>query len=395
VGAYLTVFLAAAGVTFVTTPLVRLVAVRIGAIDQPGDRKVHPTPTPTIGGVAMYLGFVVALGLSLFMPYFRELHAANPEVLAAFATCSLILGLGIIDDLKGIRALTKFTGQVFVGGVLFLFGVRLAYMVIPGIPPTVLVISSDLAVPLTILWVVVIVNAVNLVDGLDGLAAGMVAIASIAFFIYMVRSPVGVFGDASEAALFSAITAGICLGFLPWNFHPASIFMGDSGAMLLGMLVSIATISGIARNLLPPSPGDLAAIATPVAVLLMFLFIPFLDVLLAVIRRTRRHQGIAHADKEHIHHRLVDIGHGHRQAVGLMYLWSVLISASALAIGLVDGRLTVFAIVSGAAVLFLVTALPRLTERRRNGNGNGSGDVGDEPGTPSGMPTPPAADIPR
>ena len=165
--------------------------------------------------------------------------------------------------------------------------------------------------PLTILWVTLVVNAVNLVDGLDGLAAGMVAIAATAFFIYMVRTP-SLFGDASAAALLSTITAGICVGFLPWNFHPARIFMGDSGAMLLGMLLTIATLSGVGRNPYPPERRRLAAIAGTVLVPLLVLAIPFLDVALAIVRRTWRGKGIGQADKEHIHHRLLDIGHSHR-----------------------------------------------------------------------------------
>ncbi len=246
--------------------------------------------------------------------------------------------------------------------MLVLLGVQILYFWFgPG--SGIVSVSSDLAVPLTILWLALVVNAVNLVDGLDGLAAGMVAIAAIAFFIYMVRTQ-SLFGDASAAALLSAITVGICVGFLPWNFHPARIFMGDSGSMLLGMLLTIATISGVARNPYPPSGGDLAAVVGTVMVPLLVLAIPFLDVLLAVVRRTWHGKGIGQADKEHIHHRLLDIGHSHRSAVLLMYLWSALISASALAIGLIDGRLAVGAIILCAIVLFAVTALPRLARWR-------------------------------
>jgi UDP-GlcNAc:undecaprenyl-phosphate/decaprenyl-phosphate GlcNAc-1-phosphate transferase len=218
---------------------------------------------------------------------------------------------------------------------------------------------------LTIVWVVLVANAVNLVDGLDGLAAGMVAIASSALFVYVVRSP-SLLGDASQTALLSAITAGICLGFLPWNFYPAKIFMGDTGSMLLGMLLAIATISGVGRNPIQPSTDDLVAIGGSVAVLLLVLAIPFLDVVLAVIRRTWRGQGIGHPDKEHLHHRLVDVGHGHRQAVLLMYLWSGLISGCGLVVGLITGRFLVGMIVAGAFLLFLATAFPRLA-RPRNG----------------------------
>jgi UDP-GlcNAc:undecaprenyl-phosphate GlcNAc-1-phosphate transferase len=391
VSAYLIVFSAAAAVTFVATPIVRWLAVRTGAIYRPGDRTVHTRPLPTLGGLAMYLGMLAGLGVSYALPFFRDVHETSPEPLATVVVATLIVALGVVDDTKGVLPLTKLTAQIFVGGVLVLLGVQLTFLWIPfgggAGASQIVVLSGDLAVPLTILWVVAIANAVNLIDGLDGLAAGMVAIATGAFFLYMVRSP-SYFGDASEPALIAAVTAGICVGFLPWNFYPARIFMGDTGSLLLGVLVAIATISGVGRNPYPPSAGDFAAIAGPVLVPLLALFIPFLDVVAAIVRRTRRGQAIGHPDKEHLHHRLMDIGHSHRQAVLLMYLWSALISGSALAVGLIDGRVTVGLILVGAVGLFLVTVLPRLANRR-NGNGTaaaaptGSGEASEAASTAS------------
>jgi len=359
--AYLIVFLAAALTTFVTTPVVRRLAVRLGAVAQPSDRRVHPVATPTMGGVAMWLGFLVALGISQWLPFFDQMNAHSPEPIAALVTCSLMVGLGAIDDKREISYLTKLTAQIFIAGVLALLGVQLTYM---WFPRDIVVLSQDIGTVLAIVWVVVVANSVNLVDGLDGLAAGMVAIAAAAFFVFMVRTPTS-FGDVSAAALLSAITAGICVGFLPWNFHPAKIFMGDTGAMLLGMLLSIATISGVGRNPYGPGSGDFAVIAGAVLVPFLVLFVPFLDVALAVLRRTKRRQSLATADKEHLHHRLVDIGHSHRRAVLLMYLWSALLSGSGLAVGLINGRFAVGLILVGALALFLVTLLPQLLERRR------------------------------
>jgi len=245
------------------------------------------------------------------------------------------------------------------------------------------ILSGDLPVIVTIIWVVAVANAVNLADGLDGLAAGMVAIAAAVFFVYSVLSP-GPLGIVSQPALLAAITCGVCVGFLPWNFYPAKIFMGDAGSMLLGMLLAITTIEGVHRTITRPSAGDIAAVAGTIAVPILVLLIPFLDVAYAIVRRTRRGQGIAYADKEHLHHHLMDIGHGHMEAVLLLYLWSALMAGAALAVGRIDGRLPVGLIVLGAAVLVVATALPGLNRRRAgNGNRNGSrngrsaGTVGD------------------
>jgi UDP-GlcNAc:undecaprenyl-phosphate GlcNAc-1-phosphate transferase len=376
--AYVVVFLATSLTTFAVTPLVRRFVVRIGAIDYPSDRKVHPTPTPTMGGLAMYAGFLVGLGVSRFLPFFSEMNRRSTEPLAALVTCTLMVALGAIDDKRGTSALAKFTAQVFIAGVLVLTGVQLLYFWLPWFG--IVSIGSDLGVPLTILWVVLVANAVNLIDGLDGLAAGMVTIAAGGFFVYMVRAP-SLFGSASPAPLLSMIVAGICVGFLPWNFNPARIFMGDSGSMLLGMLLSLATISGFGRNPYPPSGGDLAVIAIPILVPLLVLAVPLLDVALAIVRRVRKGISIGHADKEHIHHRLMDIGHTHRGAVLLMYLWSALLSGSALAVGLIDGRLAVGAILTVAGVLFLITALPRLVNR--GGPGIPPPDVEGRPPAPA------------
>ena len=367
--AYLILFVTAAVVTFLVTPLVRRFVIRVGAIYQPNDRSVHRVPLPTMGGIAMYVGFVVALAVSQFLPFFDVINRSSRSA-AALVTCTLMLGLGVIDDTRGTTALSKFVAQVFIAGVLVLFGVQVFYLWLPGL--SVFVLSGYLPVFVTIAWAVTIPNAVNLLDGLDGLAAGMVAIAATFFFAYVVLNP-GELGPASQAALLSAITAGICIGFLPWNFHPAKIFMGDAGSMFLGMLLAIATIEGIGKNVTEPSGGDIAATAGALAVPFLVLLIPAIDVVLAIVRRTRRGQGIGHADKEHLHHRLMELGHGHRQAVLLMYLWSALVSAGALAVGLIDGRFVVGLILIGAASLFFITALPRLAERRGNGNGSASG----------------------
>jgi UDP-GlcNAc:undecaprenyl-phosphate GlcNAc-1-phosphate transferase len=387
---YLVVFVVTAGVTFLATPLARRLSLRLGWIDRPSDRKVHPKPTPTVGGAAIFVGVLAGLGVSRVVPFFDGLYETSSELDATIIAATMIFVVGLVDDTRGVSALGKLTAQILVAGVLVLLGVQLLWFYFPG--QGVLSLSPDLAVPLTVAWVVLTMNAVNLIDGLDGLAAGIVTIAAVSFFAYMGRSPDGSV-DASVAALLSAIAAGGALGFLPWNFHQAKIFMGDSGALLLGLVLAVATVSGVGRNAQGPSGGDVAVVAIPVAVPLFVLAIPLIDVILAVVRRVRRGTSIGHADKEHIHHRLMEVGHSHRQSVLLMYLWSALISASALAVGFIDGRTTVALLWAVAALIGTLVpwSLGRMSRRRTASalaaspaaapasNGHGRAPAGSEP----------------
>jgi UDP-GlcNAc:undecaprenyl-phosphate GlcNAc-1-phosphate transferase len=387
---YLVVFVVTAGVTFLATPLARRLSLRLGWIDRPSDRKVHPKPTPTVGGAAIFVGVLAGLGVSRVVPFFDGLYETSSELDATIIAATMIFVVGLVDDTRGVSALGKLTAQILVAGVLVLLGVQLLWFYFPG--QGVLSLSPDLAVPLTVAWVVLTMNAVNLIDGLDGLAAGIVTIAAVSFFAYMGRSPDGSV-DASVAALLSAIAAGGALGFLPWNFHQAKIFMGDSGALLLGLVLAVATVSGVGRNAQGPSGGDVAVVAIPVAVPLFVLAIPLIDVILAVVRRVRRGTSIGHADKEHIHHRLMEVGHSHRQSVLRMYLWSALISASALAVGFIDGRTTVALLWAVAALIGTLVpwSLGRMSRRRTASalaaspaaapasNGHGRAPAGSEP----------------
>ncbi|HWC32801.1 MAG TPA: MraY family glycosyltransferase, partial [Actinomycetota bacterium] len=317
---FVVIFLVAAVVAYAATPAVRWLATRFGAIDRPSDRKVHPKPTPTLGGIAIWFAVAVSLGVAYLMPPFRDLFEISSEPLGALLAGTIVVVLGAYDDVRGLSVPAKVAGQVLAAGVLILMGVQLLYFWFPGLG--VLSLSADLAVPLTLIWVVAMINAVNLVDGLDGLAVGVVAIAAAAFFWYAFETGEGtrtLYAGPSPATLLSAIVAGAAVGFLPHNFHPARIFMGDSGSMLLGLLLAAATISGVGRTDAPTN-SDLAALAIPVAIPLLVLAVPLTDVMWAIIRRLRRKRPVFRPDKEHIHHRLLEIGHTHRQAVLLMYL---------------------------------------------------------------------------
>jgi UDP-GlcNAc:undecaprenyl-phosphate GlcNAc-1-phosphate transferase len=361
--AYLGVFLVTAGAAFLATPLIRRLAVRVGAIDRPSDRKVHPKPTPTLGGLAMWLACLAGLATAYLVPAFDDLFRLSSEPLGVILAGTAIVALGSYDDLRGIAVPAKIAGQILAGGLLILAGVQLFHFWIPGLG--VLSLGPDLAVPLTVIWVVAMINAVNLIDGLDGLAAGVVAIAAAAFFFYALRSGETIYSGPSPAGLFTVVVAGAAVGFLPHNFNPAKIFMGDSGSMLLGLMLAAATISGVGRTGESPSSADLAALAIPVIIPLLVLAVPFTDVIWAIARRLRRRKPVYRPDKEHIHHRLLDIGHTHRQAVLLMYLWSALVASGALAITFIRSRAVALMVVSAIVVVLVGTAAPRM--RRTNG----------------------------
>jgi UDP-GlcNAc:undecaprenyl-phosphate GlcNAc-1-phosphate transferase len=362
--AYLAVFVATLAAALVATPIVRRLALRYGAIDRPSDRKVHPKPTPTLGGQALWLAILIGLGVAYLLPSFRPLFRVSSEPLGVVLAATVIVVLGSVDDVRGISAPAKVAGQILGGGLLLLNGVQLDYIWFPGLG--ILSLSPDLAAPLTLLIVLVIVNAVNLIDGLDGLAAGVVALAAAAFFIYAVRTGKPIYGRGpSPASLFSVLVAGSALGFLPFNFNPARIFMGDSGSMLLGLVLAAATISGVGRTDAPANIEELAALAIPAAIPLLVLAVPLVDVSWAIVRRLRRGRPVYAPDKEHIHHRLLDIGHTHRQAVLLMYLWSALLASSALAITFVPSRTLAVGLLMGIAAVLIGTAVPRM--RRANG----------------------------
>ncbi len=360
--AYILVLLASAAAAYAATPVVRRLSLRFGAIDRPGDRKVHPRPTPTLGGLALWLACLAGFGVAYLTPEFRTLFGESSEPLGVVLAGTVIVALGSYDDVRELSVPAKVAGQVLAGGLLILYNVQLFYVWFPGLG--VVSLSPDLAVPITLLWVLVIVNAVNLIDGLDGLAAGVTAIAAGAFFTYAFRTGAPLFAGPSPAHLFSVVVAGAALGFLPHNFNPARIFMGDSGSMLLGLVLAAATISGVGRTDAPTAP-DLAAVAIPAAIPLLVLAVPLVDVLWAIVRRLRRGRPVYAPDKEHIHHRLLEIGHSHRQAVLLMYLWSALLASSALAMTFVPSRTLAVAFLVGIAAILIGTAVPRM--RRANG----------------------------
>jgi UDP-GlcNAc:undecaprenyl-phosphate GlcNAc-1-phosphate transferase len=355
----LTAFVVAA-VTYLLTPFVRRFAEHIGAYTAVRDRDVHTIPTPRLGGVAMFAGVCAGLLVASRLPTLQRVFDTS-EVRGVLFGGILLVAIGAADDRWGLDALTKLAGQILAAGVMVLQGVQLLYLPIPG---NTLSLAPNVGVPLTVIFVVLTINAVNFIDGLDGLAAGVVAIAAMAFFAYSYEiSVVHHYDRAAPPTLITIVLAGACLGFLPHNFNPARVFMGDSGSMVLGLMLSAATVSLLGR--LDPSvvtSYGYAPALMPLLLPLAVLAVPFVDLLLAVVRRTRSGQAPWEPDKLHLHHRLLRLGHSHARAVMIMYLWSALIAGGAVTIAFAHDRpLLVLSGYLGAGALLLVASnIPRL-----------------------------------
>lgn len=326
---HLVVALTAAVVTAGSVPLVARLARRLGAIDVPADpRKVHRDPVPTLGGLAMLLGVLAGFGVAWWLGGATSAFVTTSEPMALLAGVVVIVLVGVADDVVGLPPTVKLAGQIVASLGVAVFGIQLVYFWLPGLD--IISLSPDLGLALTMIALVAMINAVNLIDGLDGLAAGVVAIAGLAFFAFVHRDQaVGlVQAEPTAATLAVVLVIGTSLGFLVHNWHPARIFMGDTGAMLLGLLLGAAGIAHVGRSAAPTDADFFGAV--PLFVPALVLAIPFLDTALAITRRTVRGQPLSVADKEHLHHLLLAFGHSHRRAVLVLWYWSALLAATSI-----------------------------------------------------------------
>src|SRR5580700_3347721 len=359
---YLLVLLVTAAVTFLLVPLVRRVAVATSAIHAPRARDTHTEPTPLLGGLAMYGGLIAGLIVASRLTSLQDpFQAAGSKTEAGLLLAgALIVVVGFIDDRWGLSAISKLAGQVAAAGILVWSGQSLPWLPTPsgGEFP----LEPDLSLTLTILLVVITINAINFIDGLDGLAAGIVAVAAVSFLVYS-YTLVKTIGNTSQSlpAVSSALLAGMCLGFLPHNFYPARIFMGDIGAMLLGLMLAYGPISSTASldpalltNYDQTHPLDRFPTFLPLLVPAAIFVIPYADLMFAVIRRTRAGKPLMSADRQHLHHRLLNIGHSYRQSVLIMYLWAALFSVTVVSLSIVRSPSVVFAAATVVAVLALL-----------------------------------------
>jgi UDP-GlcNAc:undecaprenyl-phosphate GlcNAc-1-phosphate transferase len=357
------VFAVTLGVTALTVPITMRIARRVGAIAVPGDRRVHATPTPTLGGAAMYVGMLAGVGAASMLGQFRAAFEASGNVAAVVVAATIIFGTGIIDDVREVSAPAKLAGMVLAGSVLSLGGVTIFNLPLPFIGFTVL--SPDLAALVTVVWVVTMANAVNIIDGLDGLAAGVMAIASGAFLLYSVKlDSAGALFAGNAGPLLAVVTLGVCVGFLPWNVHPARTFMGDTGALLLGLMMASSTIA-VGGQSDDSFTGQSWFFFAPLVIPLLILGVPLIDMVFAILRRTTRRSGVATADKDHVHHRLMRLGHGHRRSVVILWAWTALLSVFALYPAM-TGRSTLMVPVALAALALLgFTIVTPWFDRRR------------------------------
>ena len=369
---YLLVGLTAAVVTFLLTGLVRVLAIRFGAVAWPRGRDVHVSPTPRWGGLAMFGGVLGGVAVAAQLPALRLAFSYSSEVIGTIVAGALLVLVGALDDRFELDAVTKLAGQTTSAGVLALWGVQWAVFWVPwGGGPTsagsALVLGQEQGVVLTVVLTVALVNGMNFVDGLDGLAAGIGCVAATATCLFSLGllHKAGNDPNAYVPALIAALLAGVCFGFLPHNFNPARIFMGDSGSMLVGVMLAAAATTASGRIPFASTDGrDVVGLMAPLIVLAAVVFVPLLDLLMAVVRRTRAGASPFSPDKMHLHHRLLEIGHSHRRAVLLIYLWSGVLAFGAVALAVVDDTTMVLgAIGFGLLLAVLASAVPRLRSR--------------------------------
>lgn len=300
-------FVIAFAVAYATTPFIKVLAYRIGAIDKPGEeRRVHKKPTPLLGGLAIFYGFVVSI---------LCLSEIDMGVRGMIFGALVIVITGVFDDIRPLHPLIKLAGQILAAVIVVLHGLQIYRISMPTIiAPAGSLELGMFSIPVTIVWIVAVTNAVNLIDGLDGLAAGISSIASMTLLC------IALIASEGNVAIMTAALTGACFGFLPYNFNPAKIFMGDTGAMFLGFILSCVSIMGVFKAY--------AVISFVVPILVLGL--PLFDTGFVMLRRMKNHQPIMGADRGHLHHKLLDMGLTQKQTVGILYLISSVLGLSAI-----------------------------------------------------------------
>lgn len=326
---YIAAFACAFAITLVTTPFAKWLSAKVGAIDYPKDRGVHKKPMPRMGGVAIVLGFLI----TVLMVYFFD-RSMSPKQFAGFIVgAGIIAVLGMIDDMKDLPAKLKFCVQIVAALIVIFSGTRIQIVLWP-----VTATLQKLSIPITLVWIVGVTNAVNLIDGLDGLAAGVTGIAALSLMVLCIMT------GTTTAVVLTAALAGACLGFLPRNFNPAEIFMGDTGSTFLGFVLAVTSILGVFKGY--------ALLALVVSIFCIGL--PIFDTIFAMLRRMAKHQPIMQADRGHLHHKLIDHGFSQKKAVLIMYAISIFLGLLAIFIAVKDSRIFVVALLTVVVLSFII-----------------------------------------
>lgn len=378
---YLLAMTVALAVTLLLGGPIRALAIRLGLVPVIRERDVHETPKPRVGGLAMFIGLAAALTVAGHFPMLeRNVYGESNTIEALLWGAFLVVVLGLVDDKFELDPLTKFAGQIFAASVMVVKGIQISWLVIPGIG--IVAVDPTLSIVLSVFLVLALMNAVNFVDGLDGLAAGITCIAGLASFAYCYRLAISYkLSGATAPALIAIVTVGICLGFLAHNWAPARMFMGDTGSMLLGMLLAATSIS-IMGGIDPYQLGaglngssqvlnqtssvhKLVPAYLPLIMPISVTLLPIADMVMAVIRRTRAGLSPLAADKGHLHHRMLQIGHSPRRAVLIMYFWSALVAFVTVLFAVTPSRQPIVYVAIAMTLVGLLMLLgPRLGDHR-------------------------------
>ena len=360
---YLLVLVISAVVSFGFAVLIWKLSTRYRLYPAIRARDVHTRPTPRLGGGAMFLGIVAAFAVASQISWFHLVFIRPQQIFAILGAALIIVLIGVADDIWDLDWLTKLAGQIIAAGLLAWQGVQLVSLPVGGLT----VGSPYMSLVITVLAVVLVMNAVNFIDGLDGLVAGVAIIANGVFFIYSyyLARVIGQAEYFNLASLTTAVLIGACLGFLPLNWHPAKLFMGDAGALLVGLLMATSAIS-VTGQIDPFSlrSGRLLLPAfIPILLPLAIFLVPLLDFCLAVLRRLRAGKSPFSADRKHLHHRLLDMGHSHFHAVLILYAWSSVIAIGGLLLLFIPVGLAIVFVVLGLVLCTWLTLAP-LTRRK-------------------------------
>lgn len=358
-GAYLLVFAVAVAVTGVASYFVLRLARRFGLAPELRERDVHKAPTPRLGGVAMFIGLIAAFGIAATQEEFAALFRGRPEMWALMGSCLIIAIIGVLDDLLDLDWMIKLGAQLVATGILAWNGVQIVSL---PVGDTLVIGSPMVNFVITVFLMTLVMNAVNFVDGLDGLVAGVAIIASGTFFVYtlILASQLGHVKSVTLASLIAIALVGVCAGFLPFNWHRAKMFMGDTGALLVGLLMATSTVS-VTGELNPAALDIQLVIASYIPIILpvAVLALPLADFSLAVFRRLRAGKSPFEADRQHLHHRLLDMGHSPVQAVSIFYIGTAVLSAAGLLVFTMRSFVVpAVVLLVGGALTFLLLAFP-------------------------------------